>query len=317
MRRVLLFVLLVAAYGSKGAELPAVLMQPAYQHFYNLEFDQALSIFLDRAAQEPNSPEAQNHVAQAVMLRAMQGAGLLDTSTVEEKNPFLHRPKLQMTAEDEKLFLASIDRALELSTARLKQNPHDVPALYSSGVAYGLRANYDLMVRKAWLSALRNFTQSRRLHTAVTDLDPNMTDAYLTQGLHTYIAGSLGFPWKGLAFLTGLRGDKESGIRILRHVAEEGQSNKPDAAALLEAILRREHRAKEAIPYVEDLIRWFPRNYLFRIELAQLYSEIGEKDRSLAVVNEVERLTKKKAPGFGMLSEARLKDLRQSVEQHP
>jgi tetratricopeptide (TPR) repeat protein len=297
MKRDLALVLLAAA-GVSAAELPAVLQQPAFQHFYNLEFDQALSLFRDRATREPDSPEAHNQVAQVIIFRAIQRAGMLDTSGVNEKNPFARRPKLQMTPEDEKLFVDSIDRALALSTVRLKLNPNDVDALYASGVVYGLRANYDVVVRKAWIAALQDFTQALRFHTRVTELDPNRTDASLTQGLHAYIAGSLGFPWKQLSFLTGLHGDKESGIRILRRVAESGEYNKADAAALLEAILRREHRSAEAIQYMNDLIRWFPRNYTFRMELARLYSDIGEKSKSLAVVTQVERLSGGKGPGF-------------------
>jgi len=304
---------LVAAFGS-AAELPAVLKQPAFQHFYNLEFDQALAIFTERAAREPDSPEVQNLIAQAVILRAMHRAGLLDTSNLNEKNPFLHRPKLQLTPDDEKLFLGSLDRALAVSAARLKQNPKDVAALYATGVAYWLRADYEMVVKKAWIGALHDFTLARKFHNNVTELDPKRVDALLTQGLHTYIAGSLGFPLKLLGFLAGLRGDKEDGIRILRKVAEEGEYNKPDAAALLEAILRREHRPAEALPYLNDLIRWFPRNYIFRMELARAYSDIGDKGKSLAAVGELERLAKG-SPGLGMVPDSRLKDLREFVER--
>jgi hypothetical protein len=310
-----LALVLLAMTISSAEELPAVLRQPAFQHLYNLEFDQALALFLERTEREPNSPDAHHQVAQAILFRAMQRADMLDTSTVNEKNPFLSRPKLPMTPDDEKLFLSSLDRALGLATERLKQNPSDLAALYASGVVHGLRANYELMVKKAWVAALRDFTLSRKFHAMVTGLDPNRVDALLTQGLHTYIAGSLGFPWRQLGFLAGLHGDKEAGIRILRRVAQEGEYNKADAAALLEAILRREHHSAEAIPYMNDLIRWFPRNYAFRMELARLYSDIGDKNKGLAVVAEVERLTKRNDPGFGMVSDRRLKELRESFER--
>jgi len=240
---------------------------------------------------------------------------MLDSSVVADNNPFLKRPKVEMSADDQKLFLESIDRSLELTRERLKLNPDDIDALYAAGVAYSLRADYDFAVKKAWLAALRDFTQTRKYHARVTRLDPNRVDALLTQGLYTYVAGSLGFPWKTLGLLAGFHGDKAAGIQILRRVADEGQYNRADAAMLLEAIYRREHRSAEAVPYIQDLIRWFPRNYIFRMEFAQLYADLGEKDKSLAVVSEVEQLKKKNAPGFGMLSDARLKDLRVSVEQ--
>ena len=45
-------------------------------------------------------------------------------------------------------------------------------ALYTLGVAYGLRANYNFLVRKAWMDSLRDATTARKLHNRVTELIP-------------------------------------------------------------------------------------------------------------------------------------------------
>jgi tetratricopeptide (TPR) repeat protein len=49
---------------------------------------------------------------------------------------------------------------------------------------------------------------------------------------------------------------------------------------------------------VQDLIRRYPRNYLLRMELGQMYSQAGDGVRGLQAVDEVARLKETHAPGF-------------------
>jgi hypothetical protein len=45
--------------------------EPGYQHFYNLEFPEALVEFRVEVAKYPNSPDAYNHVSHAILYREM------------------------------------------------------------------------------------------------------------------------------------------------------------------------------------------------------------------------------------------------------
>ena len=85
-----------------------------------------------------------------------------------------------------------------------------------------------------------------------------------------------------LGFLIGIRGDKEKGIRTVQEVAKNGKLNRVDAEIFLCALYRRENQSKLAVPLVQDLIRRYPRNYLLRMELAQMYSQAGDGVRGLA-----------------------------------
>ena len=49
-------------------------------------------------------------------------------------------------------------------------------------------------------------------------------------------------------------GDRNRGIEGLQAVAKDGRSNRVDAEIMLAAIYRRERRAQDAIPLLEDLI---------------------------------------------------------------
>lgn len=277
------------------------LVEEGYAHFYNLEYDQAVEVFRRAIAQNPESPELHNHLAQTLVFREMFRNGALESELVSGNNSFLRRPKLNPTPQIEKEFLDEVARAMSLSEARLKRNPNDTSAMYALGIAYGLRSNYFWIVKKSWRDSLRDATQSRKLHNRISELEPNNVDARLVQGLHDYIVGSLPMVYKMLGFLAGIRGDKEKGIRTVQEVAAKGKLNRVDAEVFLSALYRRENQPAKAVPLVEDLIRRFPRNFLLRLELAQMYSMAGDGKRALEVVAEIARLKERRAAGFDAL----------------
>jgi tetratricopeptide (TPR) repeat protein len=282
-------------------------VEPGYQHFYNLEFPEALAEFRAEVAANPNSPDAYNHVAQSILYREMFRSGALESELVTGSNPFLRREGLNPSKKDDQEFQDSINRALALCEARLQANANDVQALYSEGVSYGLRGNYHFLVRKAYTDALRDATSARKAHARVTELDPNFNDARLVQGVYDYVLGSLSPAWRMLGFFAGFRGDRERGIQTLKQVAKLGRANRVDAEILLCAVYRRERRAKEAVPLLSDLIRRFPENFLLRLELVQMYGDLGEKEKALAVIREVDRLKREKTPGYDRLAQEKLR----------
>ena len=225
------------------------------------------------------------------------------TERIEKKkyNPFLRRQKVDASPADQRRFDQAIDHAMELAQARLKRNPRDTGALYALGVSYGLRANYNFLVRKAWRDSLRDATSARKCHSRITDIDPGFIDARLVQGLHDYIVGSLPVYWRLVGFLIGFHGNKDEGIRTLEMVAQKGKVNRIDAQILLCAVYRRERRPQSAVPILQDLVRRFPRNYLLPMELAQMYSDLGDKEKALAPLRRLEELKRSGANGYAPL----------------
>ena len=172
------------------------LIDQGFEHFYNLEYDEAVAVFEKAIAQNPSSPDLHNHLAQTLVFREMFRNGALESELVSGNNSFLRRPKLNPSPETEKRFLDEVNKAIELTAARLKANPNDIPALYAQGIAYGLRANYFWVVKKAWRDSLRDATAARKLHNRITELDSTNVDARLVQGLHDYVVGSLPWGWR-------------------------------------------------------------------------------------------------------------------------
>jgi tetratricopeptide (TPR) repeat protein len=287
---------LAALVGPAAAQDPLAVQ--AYEHFYNLEFDEAIQEFQRAIALDPKSPDLHNHLAESIVFREMYRNGALESEMVSGNNSFLRRPKLNPSAETEKWFLDEVARAMELSQARLQANPNDVSALYAQGISYGLRCNYYWVVKKSWRDSLKDATSARRLHNRVSELEPGNVDARLVQGLHDYIVGSLPLVYRMLGFLAGIRGDKEKGIRTVQDVAQHGKYNRVDAEIFLCALYRRENQPRTAIPLIQDLIRRYPRNFLLRLELAQMYSVAGDGATALSGLREVAALKTRHAPGY-------------------
>jgi tetratricopeptide (TPR) repeat protein len=273
-----------------------------FDHFYNLEYDQALADFEKAAQQDQQAIGPQNHIAQTLLYREMYRNGALETELVSGNNPFLRRQKMNPTAEVQKQFTGAIDRAIGLANARLDRDPNDAGALYGRGVTYGLRANYDFLVRKAWRDALHDATDARKDCNRVSELDPSNYDARLIEGMHDYVVGSLPWSWRMFGFLVGFHGDKERGLRTIEEVSHKGKLTSIDAEVLLCALYRREGQARKALPLLEDLQKRFPRNHLVLFEQAQMYSQLGDKARAIAAIDKVRDMKNAGLPGYAGVS---------------
>jgi tetratricopeptide (TPR) repeat protein len=295
MKRALFFVLLVTAGGLRAE---SALVEEGYDHFYNLEYPEAIADFERAIAQAPQDPELHNHLAQTLVFQEMYRDGALESELVSGNNSFLRRPKLNPTPDMERRFLGELGKAMDLAQARLAKNPKDTGAMYALGISHGLRSNYYWLVKKAWRDSLKDATAARLLHNRISELEPGNVDARLVQGLHDYLVGSLPWHWRMLGVLVGIHGDKEKGIRTIQEVARDGKDNRLDAEIFLCALYRRENQTARAVPLVEDLIRRFPRNYLLRLELSQMYSMAGDGKRALEAAEEVGRLKASHAAGY-------------------
>ena len=266
-------IILLQAAAFAGSLHETVAAQPGFEHFYNLEYDLAMESFLLQSQQNSSSPDVYNHIAQTVLWKEMYRAGMLSSEFIGGTQ-FVHQPKLVLTAEQQNQFHEALIRAMSLSQEKLASDPNDAGALYSSGVSYGLRANYSFVVKKAWRDALKDATAARKAHARLTELDPSFIDAELTQGVNDYIVGSLPFQWKMLGFLAGFHGDKQRGMRTLKKVGEEGRMNRVDAMVLLAALYLREKRPGDAIPVLTELTQEFPKNPLLKVELEKAVAAV-------------------------------------------
>jgi len=296
-------VILLAGRGMKAADAP---VSVGYDHFYNNEFDQALEIFENDLKAHPEDPQMFNHVAQGILYREMLRSGALESQLVSGNNPFLRRPKMEIAEKDKQRFEYCFNQVLRMGEGRLGKNPNDVDALSALSVAHGLRSNYLFLVEKSWIDSLREATAARKANERIRELDPKDVDAKLVYGLNEYVVGSLPFYMRALGFLGGFHGDRTDGVQQLELVSKQGIRNRYDAQVLLAAIYRRERDPRKAIPLLKELAGRFPRNYLFRLEQVQMYSDAGDKKSALAVLDEIENLRRTGAVGYTSLNPEKL-----------
>ena len=301
------FVLFVATLFAAFLALPRAsaadpaLNASAYDAFYNLDFDQALAAYDKAVKEQPGDPELHNHVAHTLLYRELFRNGALESEMVTGNNSFLRRPKMEPPADVERRFFSEIESSMRLCEAVLAKNPKDSRTMHTLAVAYALRANYGFLVRKTWIASLGDSSKARKYDNDVTALDPKNYDALFLQGVYDYIIGSLPFSWRMLGHISGFHGDRERGLRTIELVTRMGSENKVDAAMTLCGLYRREGNYQRAIPMVQRFVEEFPRNYLLRFELAQMYAAGGRRQEALDTVAGVERRKVENAPGYGRI----------------
>ncbi|MCW5963933.1 MAG: tetratricopeptide repeat protein [Bryobacterales bacterium] len=288
-------------------DMPANL-EKGFLYFYNLDYPEAIRWFQQELKEQPGIARPYNHLAQAHLYRVLFRAGALESQLVSGNNPFLRRAGAEITSAEKAEFFRCIDSVLRLTDAALAKNPDDTDALYSRGIALGLRANYNFLVEKAARSALSDATEARKLHNRVAELKPDFVDARFVQGMHDYVVGSLSPFYKLLGFLVGFRGDKEKGIRTLEDVARNGVRVPYDAKVMLAAIYRREGKeaSPRAIPLLRELAAKFPANHLFRLELVQIHSDLGQEAEARRVFAEMDAALASDKNAFPRMPSARL-----------
>lgn len=277
-----------------------------FDHFYNLEYDAAIAEFETEIKSTPDNPFAYTHLAQALLYKAMFKAGAMESELVSGNNHFLRSAKIVPPEAEQRRFTEAIEKAKAVANTHLASAGQNLQARYALCVAHGLNANYNFLIRKLWRDSLREFTQARKYCNEVTTADPSFIDALMVEGVHDYAVGSLPWHWKLLGFLIGFRGDKEGGIKLVERVAAEGTRNKVDAMILLGVVYRREKQPERAIPIVEKLIQMFPRNFVFRLELVQMFGDAGNKEGALAVLRKMDELKAAGSPGYKTLHPAKI-----------
>lgn len=278
---------------------PAPSVATAFDHFYNLDYDEAVAEFRQLLALDPQSPEAWNHLAQGLFYDSLFNAGMMGSDLLKSNQAIITSRRLKLSPERNAEILHAIDQAQALAETRLAKHPNDVEALYQLGVSYELRANHDLTVRHNWVVGLADANRSRELHQQVMQLNPKNVDARLIPGVHEYMIGTLPLIVVLAARAAGFNGDRDQGLRMIEDVAHNGRTAQVDARILLPVLYRREKRSGDGLPWMRDLIRAYPRNFLMRIEYSKLLLDSGDRSGAARELDQIDRLIDQKAPGYG------------------
>src|SRR5215472_2279308 len=257
------------------------LTRSGFDHFYSLQYDQAIQDFQSAREVRPDEPNAINHLLEARLFQQLYKYNALDTR-LYMKQRFLSGKQVPIDPAVKKQLQELAEQAIAASDKRLRSNPKDVQALYSRGVTEGLRSTYLAVAEHSFWAALRHALAARHDHEEVLKLQPGFNDAKTVVGAHNYVVGSLSVPAKAMAGIVGIRGDKNKGLQMLADAGKAGGESHTDAKITLALFLRREERYSEAIAVVRSLILERPHNFLMALEEANLLRDAGRGPESIA-----------------------------------
>ena len=239
-----------------------------YDALFNLDYDGARRAFTKMMALAPDDPAGPESFATSLWLEQLNKTWETKSTFYTDETNTKDKTKIDPAKVAE--FKKWTRRAKQLSEARLRQNPRDVEALYFLGAAEGLEAAYAAGVEKKYMSALRTGSSAVDHHRKVLELSPQFIDAKLTIGLQDYVIGSLPLPVKMIAGTFGVHGSKKRGLNELEQVARDGHWGCDVARLVLVDLYKREKRWDDAIATARDLSTRYPRNKLFKQQLADV-----------------------------------------------
>lgn len=237
----------------------------ANEAVYNLDYEGARSRcrkMTEVAAEHPAGPQC---YASTLWVEHLNRDWALKASLYND-NAADAKTRVDRKQADE--FRRWTRQAKQLSETRLRKDPKDIEALYFLGAAEGVEAAFAAGVERKFMAAFRSGTDAVERHRAVLKLDPDYRDAELTIGLLNYVVGSLPLPAKMLAATMGVRGSKKRGLEALERVAAEGKWARDVARVVLVDLYKREKRWADSFRMAQGLGEKYPRNYLFKLQMA-------------------------------------------------
>ena len=232
---------------------------------YNLDHTEALATFREAIAAGPSDPAPHRLAAATIWISSLfrQGAVTADDYLGQARsNVKRTRPSPELASA----FRIHLNRALELSEARLRGNPRDADAHFQVGAAHGFLASYAATVEGRVLGGFGDARRAYREHKRVLELDPARKDAGLIVGMYRYGVSLLPFHWRLLAGLAGFEGGRHRGLELVEAAAEQPSDIQTNARFTLIVIYNREERYDDALRVIEKLREQYPRNRLLWLE---------------------------------------------------
>jgi tetratricopeptide (TPR) repeat protein len=282
-----------------------VFADKALEHFYSLEFDEAAAMYQRAIEREPENPEWWVGLAHVRMFQHLRSGGRLDAQIFSASSGFLP-PHAPPDPQFERSMWDALERARTLCEKRLAANDRDAQAHYALGLAYAVESNFHVNARRKPLDALDPATKAREHHVRVRQLDPANHDANFVIGTYEYAIGSVPAAFRWVLYLVGHSGSKHHGVELIHDAMLHGTRVSPSALATLAYIYNRERQYANSRRMLAHLMEFYPRNYVFPMEIAASHLREGNAAAAAEAYAAVVRKFESGAPGLQRLDAARL-----------
>jgi len=268
----------------------------AKQHFYNLDYDGALSRFEAVQRAHPQDAMASNYVLLTVIFRELYRQDLLDTTYYAHDSFIFNKREVDVPQATRDRIEKLTDSITALCDQQIKNNPNDANAYFARGYAKGMHAAFITLADHSYVAAAHQGYSSRGDSEQALKIDPNYADAKMAVGIQQFAVASLPRFLRILIGITGVTGSKEKGLDLLRQCAAQGVVNRVECRTALSLFLRHDGRYAEALAVQHGLAQEYPRDYLFRLEEANLTKDKGDGPAAIAIYKKV--LEDAKRPGY-------------------
>jgi hypothetical protein len=241
-----------------------------FGHMYNLDFPAAHKTFEHWQEFHPADPLGPASNAAAYLFGEFERLHILEIELFTDKNRLENLRNATPDPAIKACFDSELDKADQFAKEALEQSPEDPNALFARVLADGLRGDYAALIEKKNGSGLSFLKSSRTTAEKLIAINPEYYDAYLAIGVENYLLGLRSAPVRWFLKFSGAQTDKDEGIAKLKMTAEKGRYLGPYARLLLAIVALRDKDMTTAKGLLAGLVKEFPKNHLYRNELARL-----------------------------------------------
>jgi tetratricopeptide (TPR) repeat protein len=271
-------------------------VREAHEHFYNLDYDGALTRFEAIQKANPQSAIATGYVLMTLIFRELSHQDLLDTTYYAHDSFLTSKRSVTIPPTTRDRIESLTNSAIALCDQQIRVNPNDANAYFARGYARGMHAAFITLAEHSFVAAARQGLASRNDSEQTLKIDPGYADAKMAIGIQQFAVASLPRLLRIMIGITGVTGNKEKGLDLLRESAAHGIVTPIESRTALSLFLRHDARYPEAIVVQKGLADQFPHDYLFRLEVANLTKDSGNGPGAITIYREI--LADAKKPGY-------------------
>jgi tetratricopeptide (TPR) repeat protein len=272
------------------------MVRDGYEHIYNLDYDGAIERFETVLKEHPKEPMAYGYVQMAMVFRELYHQDLLDTTYYAHDNFLTSKRNVPVPDATRQRIESLTDTGIKLCDERIRANDKDKNAYFARGYLHGIHAVFITLVDHSFVSAAHQGYTARSDSEQALKIDPQYADAKMAVGIQYFAVASLPRLVRMMVGIVGVGGNKEKGLQLLRESSANGVVTAVESRTVLSLFLRHDGRYPEALAVQHGLAVEFPRDYLFRLEEANLTKDKGDGPGAIALYKVV--LADADKPGF-------------------
>ncbi len=267
----LLHALVLATIAGSFSRAETSPLDQGYREMYNLQFGDAHRLFGQWQQTHAADPMGPVSDAAAYLFSEFDRLKILQSELFVDDQSFrnMHRPEADQDVKTR--FEEALRKTDQLVTYALEKSPQDGNAQFANVLRLGLHADYLALIEKKYMASLGEMKTGRALAERLMSGHPEFYDAELAVGVENYLLSQKPAPVRWLLRMGGSETDKTIGIEKLRITAEKGHYLLPYARLLLAVAALRDKDTTQARQMLAWLAREFPRNQLYKEELAKLH----------------------------------------------